>query len=296
MLGQQLLNGLVAGAVYALFALGFTLVFGVHRILNLAHGALLMAGAFIGLYAVQFGIPLWMATLLAMVGAGMLSILIDVAAFRRLRRQGQSEFGTIVASIGANLIVVSVAQRVSETKVLRFPFGTFPVVFFRAWGLRVSLLQLVIGGSVAVLLGLLTWLIFHTSAGRQMRAVAGNERAAVLLGVDPNAVYLRTFFLSGAMAGLAGVLVGMSFNSVHFLMGEPYLLRAFVVVILGGLGSIAGAVVAGLGLGILQTLTTAYLPSGLTDTIIFSLLFLVLLVRPNGLFGDRTASAGQGRQ
>ncbi len=294
MLAQQIMNGLVAGAVYALFALGFTLVFGVHRILNLAHGALLMAGAFIGLYAVLAGIPLWFAIILAMVGAGTLSVLIDVLAFRRLRASGQAEFGAIISSIGANLVLVSIAQRISETKVLRFPFATFPVVFYRFWGLRVSLLQLAIAGSVAFLLGLLSWLIFHTSLGRQVRAVAGNPRAAVLLGVNPDAIYLRTFFLSGAMAGLAGVLVGLSFNSVHFMMGEPYLLRAFVVVILGGLGSIAGAVVAGMGLGVLQTLATAYLPSGLTDTIIFSLLFLVLMVRPNGLFG--VANTGVGRR
>lgn len=294
MLAQQIMNGLVAGAVYALFALGFTLVFGVHRILNLAHGALLMAGAFIGLYAVLAGVPLWFAIILAMVGAGTLSVLIDILAFRRLRASGQAEFGAIISSIGANLVLVSIAQRISETKVLRFPFGTFPVVFYHFWGLRVSLLQVVIAGSVAVLLALLSWLIFHTSLGRQVRAVAGNPRAAVLLGVNPDAIYLRTFFLSGAMAGLAGVLVGLSFNSVHFMMGEPYLLRAFVVVILGGLGSISGAVVAGMGLGVLQTLATAYLPSGLTDTIIFSLLFVVLMVRPNGLFG--IASTGVGRR
>ena len=294
MLAQQLMNGLVAGAVYALFALGFTPVFGVHRILNLAHGALLMAGAFIGLYAVQAGIALWFAVILAMLGAGCTSVLIDILAFRRLRVSGQTEFGAIISSIGANLVLVSIAQRISETKVLRFPFGTFPVMFFRFWGMRVSLLQLIIAGSVAALLAGLSWLIFATSLGRQIRAVAGNPRAAVLLGVDPDGVYRLTFFLSGAMAGLAGVLVGLSFNSVHFMMGEPYLLRAFVVVILGGLGSIAGAVVAGLGLGVLQTLATAYLPSGLTDTIIFSLLFLVLMVRPNGLFG--AASAGIGRR
>src|SRR5207248_3221877 len=110
-----------------------------------------------------------------------------------------------------------------------------------------------------------------------VRAVAGNERAAVLSGVNPHFVYFQTFFLSGVLAGAAGILVGLAFNSIHFMMGEPFLLRGFVVVILGGLGSTSGALFAGLLFGVLQTLTIAYLPSRLTDTVIFSILFLILM-------------------
>lgn len=296
MIGQQILNGLVAGAVDALFALGLTLIFGVHKILNLAHGAIFMAGAFMGVYAVMSGLPLPVALLLAVVGAGLLAVLVDLVAFRRLRRTGQVEFGAIVTSIGASLAIVSIAQRLSNSDTLRFPFGTFPVVFFRGFGLRVSLLQLVIMGSVAAILLLLGLAIGSTSFGRQVRAVAANERAATLLGVNPSLVYLQTFFLSGALAGLAGVLIGLSFNAVHFAMGDAYLLQAFVVVVLGGIGSIPGAVVAGLLLGIVQTLTAAYLPSGLGETIIFSLLFVVLLVRPQGLLGTQAVLSGVGRR
>lgn len=118
----------------------------------------------------------------------------------------------------------------------------------------------------------------------------------MLLGVEPKFVYLQTFFISGALAGLAGVLIGLAFNSINFAMGEPYLLRGFVVLILGGLGSLRGAVVAGLALGIIQTMSVAYFPTGLTEIIVYSLLFLVLLVRPNGLFGSAVTDARVARR
>lgn len=293
MLSQQILNGLVVGGVYALFALGFTLVFGIHQILNLAHGAVFMVGAFIGLYSVLNGLPLWLGFILAMLGCGLLSVLIEILAFRPLRKSGEAEFGAIISSIGAEMVLMTIAQRVSDTRVMRFPFETFPVVIYETLGLRVSGMQMLMAVMAAALVIILSFYLFRTGFGRQVRAVAGNERAAVLLGVNPNFVYFQTFFLSGALAGAAGVLVGLAFNSIHFLMGEPFLLRGFVVIVLGGLGSIPGALAAGLLLGMIQTLTVAYLPSGLTDAIIFSLLFLILLVRPHGLFGK--AAAGQMR-
>jgi branched-chain amino acid transport system permease protein len=296
MIAQQLLNGLVTGSIYALFALGFTIVFGTHRILNLAHAGVFMSGAMMAYYAVIAGAPLWLAAIMAMAGAGLVSYLIELIAFKPLRSQGQIEFAALISSIGANLMLTSAAQRISNTKVMRFPFGTFPVQFYSVFGLRISLLQIVIAAIVAALLLLLLVYIYRTSFGRQIRAVSGNERAARLLGVSPAAVYFQTFFISGALAGMAGVLIGLSFNSIHFLMGEPYLLRAFVVVVLGGLGSIHGAVVAGLLLGVIQTFTVAYLPTGLADAIIFSLLFVILLLKPSGLFGAATAGAGVTRQ
>ena len=298
MLAQQLLNGLVAGSVYAMFSLGFTLIFGVQKLLNLAHAGVFMAGAFIGYYAVVAGLPLWLASILAMLGSGMLAAVVQVTAFRKLRglTPQQTEFAAIISTIGANLILISIAQRVSNTKVLRFPFGTFPIEFYHVAGLRVSLLQIIIAVVVLVMLASMVWYLFKTPFGRQVRAVAQNERAAMLLGVNPNAVYLQTFFMSGALAGMAGVLIGLSFNSIHFLMGEPYLLKAFVIVVLGGLGSISGCVVAGLIMGMLQTLTVAYLPSGLSDTIIYGLLFVGLLIKPSGLFGSQTVIAGVGRR
>ena len=297
MILQQILNGLIVGGVYALFAIGFTLVFGIHQILNLAHGAVFMTGAFVALYSVQAGWPLWLGFLLAMVSSGLLSVLIEMGAFRKLRKSGfaELEFGAIITSIGASLAIMTIAQKISNTQIMRFPFETMPVVIYEFFGLRVSALQLVMAACAAVLVVILTWYLYRTAFGRQVRAVAGNERAATLVGINPNFVFFQTFFMSGALAGAAGVLVGLAFNSIHFVMGEPYLLRGFVVVILGGLGSIPGALLAGLLLGMMQTLTVAFLPSGLTDTIIFSLLFIILLIRPHGLLGKPEAGAMRGR-
>ncbi len=286
MIAQQLLNGLVVGSVYALFALGFTLIFGVHHILNLAHGAVFMIGAFIGLVAVTvLDLPFPAALVLASLAAGVVSLLLDWLAFRPLRRRDAPEFAAIVSSIGAGMILMNVAQRLSGTRVWRYPFGTFPVVVYTFADVRITLLQIVIVACVGAGVVGLGLHLFYTGFGRQIRAVAVSERTAMLLGVNPGFVYFQTFFISGALAGAAGVLIGIAFNSVHFLMGEPYMLRAFVVIVLGGLGSVAGAVVAGLLLGVVQTLTIGYLSSGLSDAIIFSLLFLALLVRPTGLFG-----------
>lgn len=296
MVAQQLLNGLVVGGVYALFALGFTLVFGIHHILNLAHGAVFMTGAFVGMYSVLAGLPLWIAFILAVLAGGSLSVLIEISAFRRLRRSGEAEFGAIISSIGANLVVLSIAQSISNTEVMRFPFGTFPIVVFKFAGLRVSMLQVVMAVIAVFLVVFLSYYLFRTNYGRQVRAVAGNERAAVLSGVNPNVIYFQTFFLSGALAGAAGVLIGLAFNSIHFLMGDPFLLFGFVVIVLGGLGSIPGALIGGLLLGMIQTLSVAFLPTGLTDTIVFTLLFLILVIRPNGLFGKTASDLMRGRR
>ena len=286
MLAQQLLNGVVVGSIYALFALGFTLVFGINHILNLAHGAVFMWSAFAALYAVTaLDLPLPVAALAALAVGALLAVLVDLVAFRPLRARKAPEFAAIVSSIGAGLILLSLAQQISETRVMRFPFGTFPSVAFTVAGLRVTLLQLVILGTVAATVGLLTLYLYRTSLGRQLRAVAVSEDTARLLGINPGFVFAQVFLISGALAGLAGLLIGLAFNSVHYLMGEPLLLRAFVVVVLGGLGSVVGAVVAGLALGLVQALGVAYASSGVADALLFGLLFVVLLVRPTGLFG-----------
>lgn len=298
MLAQQILNGLISGAIYALFALGFNLIFGVQKVLNLAHGAIFMAGAFIAYYAVLGGLPFWLALLIAMLVCGLASVLLDRFGFQLLRKYSlaDAEFGALVISIGVGQVLTSIAQKLSDTKVLSFPFGTFPIEFFRAFGLRISLLQLTISALVVVLVAFLALFLQRSSYGRQVRAVAINPRASALLGINARSVFVLTFSIAGAMAALAGVMIGLSFNSVQFMMGEPYMLKAFVVVVLGGLGNLGGAVVASLLLGVAQALCTAYLPPGLSDILIFSALFVVLIFKPNGLFGGALAPAGVGRQ
>jgi len=287
MLAQQILNGLVIGGVYALFALGFTLIFGIHRIMNMAHGAVFMAGAFIGLYTVRAGLPLWAALPVAMIGAGLISIIIEVIAFKPLRKLAlaDAELASIISSIGAGLIIMSIAQYISKTETMRFPFGTVSSDAMIIMGMRVTMLQLLMLVISFVMVGLLALYLYRTAQGRQIRAIAGNFRAAQLLGVNPNMIFYQTFFLCGALAGVAGVMVGLAFNAIQFFMGEPFMLKAFTAIILGGLGSVPGALVGGLLLGLLQALSQAYLHPLLVDTVIFSTLFVILLFRPDGIFG-----------
>jgi branched-chain amino acid transport system permease protein len=287
MLAQQLVNGVVSGAIFVLFALGFNLVFSTLNIMNFAHGAVFMAGAFVGVIAVSLGLPFWVAMLLAMIGSGLLSVAVEIVVFRPLRRHNGGEFAAIVAGLGVNLVLLNAAQILSKTQVFRFPPGVVPTVIVTMAGLRISFLQIVIIGLVVALVALLWLYLYRTSMGRQIRAVALNPRAATLLGVNASAAYVQTFFLSGMFAGASGVLIGIVFNSVHFMMGEPYMLRAFVVLVIGGLGSLTGAVVAGLALGIIQTLTAVYLPPALGEIVVFSLLFVVLVIRPSGILGSK---------
>jgi branched-chain amino acid transport system permease protein len=292
MLMQQLLNGVVVGSVYGVFALGFTLIFGVNHIMNMAHGTVFMWGAFAGLFVVlTFDAPFPVAVLCGALGGGLLAVVLDFVAFRPLRKRNAPEFSSIVSSIGASLILLSLAQQMTATRVMRFPFDIFPIVVFNFFGLRIQLLQLVIIAIVILMVFGLLFYLYRTSYGRQIRSVAFSESTSRLLGINPMAINFQVFFISGALAGIAGVLIGIVFNSVHFMMGEPLLLRAFVVIILGGLGSIPGALIAGLMIGIVQTLSVAYLSAGMADAIVFSLLFLVLLFRPTGLFGGATAVA-----
>jgi branched-chain amino acid transport system permease protein len=209
-----------------------------------------------------------------------------VIAFKPLRKLAlaDAELASVISSIGASLIILSVGQYVSKTETMRFPFGTVSMDAIVVLGLRVTMLQLLMLGVAIGMVVLLAYYLYRTPQGRQIRAVAGNYRAAQLLGVNPNAIFYQTFFLSGALAGAAGVMVGLAFNSIQFMMGEPFLLKAFVAIILGGLGSIPGALVGGLVLGLLQSLSGAYLEPTLVDAMIFTLLFVILMVRPDGLF------------
>ncbi len=297
MLAQQLINGLVVGNIYALFALGFTLIFGVNHIMNMAYGAVFMVGAFAGLAAVQFvGSSFVLALAAGALGGGIVSVVLDWVAFRPLRRRRANEFAAIVSSIGAGFVLVSLAQQMTNTKVMRYPFDIFPAIPLTFLGVRITVLQLSIIVLVALLIAGLLFLLYRTNFGRQVRAVAVAENTSKLLGVNTGRIHFSVFFLSGALAGVAGVLIGIVFNSVHFMMGEPFLLRAFVVIILGGLGSIPGALVAGILIGVMQTLTVAYFSAGAADVVVFSALFLILLFKPNGLFGDLSLASRTARQ
>jgi len=287
-LAQNLIDGLSRGAVYAVFALGFTLIFGILDIVNLAHASTYMWCAFVGWMLLSLGLPLPVAFVAAMAAGALLAVGLEFAAFRPVRKEGADRLSSMISSIGASLILVSVAEAVFGSATKRFPSVTAPpLVIGGDDGLRVSGAQiLIIVVSLALMAGL-GWFIRKARMGKAIRAVAASTKAARLLGIDVNRVIVTTFALAGALAGAAGILIGLLTNNIAPGMGSQIELRGLAVVIVGGMGSIEGAVLGGLILGLIETFTIAYVPSGsdFKDAVAFLLLFVILLFRPQGLFG-----------
>ncbi len=287
MLLQQLVNGIITGSVYALFALGFNLVLGALGILNIAQGATFTWGAFTGLYMVmRFNLPFPLALISAMVAGGVINVLIETLVFLPLRLRGGSGLLTLVASIGASMVLVSLAQLTSEAQVVRFPFGTLPETQWILLGkVRFSFTQGAVLVTTLIVMAGTYVLLQRTRLGKAIRTISFSERTAKMLGVPTVSVARWTFFISGSLGGLAGVLIGVMFSTVHFMMGEPYILKAFAAIVIGGFGSVVGTIVASMFLGLIEVTSTVIGYGAFRDVITFSLLFFFLLVRPYGLFG-----------
>ncbi|MCO5246380.1 MAG: branched-chain amino acid ABC transporter permease [Anaerolineae bacterium] len=286
MFWQQLVNALWLGSVYALFALGYTLVFGVLDILNLAHGAVFMWGAFFGLLAVtKLNMPIWAALLVAMLGAGILGIVLDRVAFRPLRKRNAPQLAAIISSIGASTILVSLAQGAFGAQVSRFPFDTLPAQVFTAGPVRVTLVQVIVFAVSLVLMAALLLFMRRSRSGKAMRAVAYSGRISSLLGIDVDRIIVTTFFVSSALAGASGVFLGLAFSAISPFMGAPIELKGLAVIILGGLGNVPGAILAGFLLAATEVFGVAYVSSDFRDAIAFTVLILVLLFRPSGILG-----------
>ena len=286
MFWQQLVNALWLGSVYALFALGYTLVFGVLDILNLAHGAVFMWGAFFGLLAVtKLNMPIWAALLVAMLGAGILGIVLDRVAFRPLRKRNAPQLAAIISSIGASTILVSLAQGAFGAQVSRFPFDTLPAQVFTAGPVRITLVQVIVFAVSLVLMAALLLFMRRSRSGKAMRAVAYSGRISSLLGIDVDRIIVTTFFVSSALAGASGVFLGLAFSAISPFMGAPIELKGLAVIILGGLGNVPGAILAGFLLAATEVFGVAYVSSDFRDAIAFTVLILVLLIRPSGILG-----------
>ena len=284
---QQVVNGLFLGSIYALFALGYTLVFGVLDILNLAHQAVFMLCAFTALALVgTLHLHTLVALPIAIVAAGLVGVLLERAAFRPLRGRSDSNISGLISSLAAATIFEALALAAWGPGQFRFPFGSVPDRRIQLGGAIVSEVQaVIIGISVAMMLAL-TWLLRRTRLGRHIRAVAESPLAARILGVNVDRVIAASFFISSALGGAAGVLFGLAFNDVSADMGRSVELKGLAVIILGGMGSMPGAVLAGYGLGIIEVFTVAKLGSSWRDGVSFAVLFLVLLLRPRGLLGQ----------
>jgi branched-chain amino acid transport system permease protein len=285
---QQLVNGVFLGSIYALFAMGYTLVFGVLDLLNLAHQAVFMLGAFIGLWLfVAVGVPLWVAVVGAIVAGALLGVVVERVAFAPLRNRPDAHFAGLISSIALAIVMVALALGVFGPDTRRFPAGAFPSTRFEVGGVTISLVQLVIlVVAVGMMLGL-NWLVASTRLGRAMRAIAENPKAARVLGIDVERVTLITFMLSSALGAAAGILFALAFNSIRVEMGLAVELKGLAVIIVGGMGSLPGAMLGGLALGLAEVFSVARIGSGWRDAVAFGLLFAILFLRPQGLLGRK---------
>jgi len=286
MLEQQLVNALSLGCVYALFALGFTLVFGVLGVINLSHGAVFMVGAYAALAVVtQLAAPLWVALIVALLASGLLGLAIDVLVLRPLRHRDAPHLIPMIATIGIAIFFNSAVQGVFGADNLRFPSELVPDKQLQFAGIQISELEVAIIVLSFALMAALMVVMRNSQLGRALRAIAESPKAAALLGINVEGLFRLTSFTAAALGGVGGVLIALYSNAVFPLMGQPMLHKGVAVIILGGMGDIRGALVGGLFLGFAEVLSVAYVGSTMRDAVAFGLLFLVLLVRPQGIFG-----------
>ncbi len=284
---QQLLNGVSLGSVYALLAIGYTLVYGVLRFINFAHADVFMAGAFIGYFGGQLfpggSIGGGLAVLaLAMTGSALLGIAIERLAYRPLRRA--PTLNVLITAIGVSLFLEYSGQKIFGAAPRRFP-TLFPARDLSFGHLTLSSNQVLIVVVTLVLIGILQAIVFRTKIGTAMRAVSLNPRAAALVGVNNDVVISFTFALGSALAGAGGILYATNYPAIDPLMGVMPGLKAFVAAVLGGVGSIPGAALGGLLLGIVETFVSGSRYSSGKDAIAFGILIMILLFRPAGLLG-----------
>src|SRR5215472_8839152 len=282
MLLQQLVNGVMLGSTYALIAIGYTLIFGVLGLLHLAHGEVFMVGAFAGLVAVRATGSVLLAMAFAMVVTGVLGVVIERVAFRPLR--GAHHLAPLATTIGAGIVLQETTRWYFGPEQKGFP-PTLAADVWQLGSLRISSAQAFLLVTAVVLMAALHLFLARTSAGRAIRASAEDQSVATLLGVNVNGTIVVCFLIGSALAGAAGVLVGLIYNSVHPFIGVQMGIKGLVVMMLGGLGNVTGAMLAGVLLGILEVLGAGYLASSYRDAFAFGALMLVLLVRPEGLLG-----------
>ena len=285
---QQLLNGLFIGSIYALFAIGFTLVFGVLDRLNLAHPAVFAVAAFVGIELVEVaGLSIWLTLPIVFVVGGLLGVVIERVAFRPLKNRPDATFAGLISSIALAGMFIALLQWRYGPNTRRFPVDSFPSTTFEMFGAQMTLLQVAILVISIVLMVALSLLVARSRLGRGMRAIAENPTAARVLGINVDRVTVITFAISSALGAVAGALFALNVNSAQLGMGSAIELKGLAVIIVGGMGSLPGALVGGLLLGLAEVFAVQYVGSSWRDVIAFGLLFLILLVRPQGLFGAR---------
>ena len=281
---QQLVNGLSLGSIYALIALGYTMVYGIIKLINFAHGDIYMMGAFTAFYATTvFHLNFFLALIVAMVLCGVLGVLIERIAYKPLRHA--TRITALITAMGVSYILEYTTQYFAGSEVKTFPEDVLNNAVFQIGGIQISQQQIYIIAVTLILMLALTYIVGRTRMGRAMRAVSVDEKAAELMGISVDRTISFTFLLGSVLAGAAGVLVGVYYNSINPLMGMVPGLKAFIAAVFGGIGIIPGAMIGGFAIGIAETMVVAYGSSLYRDAIVYVILILILIIKPAGLLG-----------
>ncbi|MBN2179373.1 MAG: branched-chain amino acid ABC transporter permease [Deltaproteobacteria bacterium] len=295
---EQIINGLTIGSFYALIALGYSMVYGVLKLINFAHGDFFTLGSYLGYTLLVFGsafitthFGLWGGMVAAMLMAAMclafIGVLVERAAYRPIYPAGR--LPAVVSALGASIVLQNAIMVIWGPRYQAYPAKLIPNIHLNIWGINITVLQIVILVLSFVLMGILYYIIQKTVFGAAIRATALDKDTASLMGINFNKVIFFIFTLGPALGAMTGVMVGMYYRQISFTMGWNYGLKAFTATILGGIGNLPGAMFGGLILGVLEMLGAAYISAAWKDVFVFMILILVLIFRPNGLFGEKIA-------
>ena len=280
---QQLVNGLSIGSIYALIALGYTMVYGIIKLINFAHGDIYMLGAYVGFISIaQLHLGFFPALLLAMVVCGVLGVIIERIAYKPLRNA--TRIAALITAIGVSYFLEYSTQKIMGPGVKTYP-SVLSNQTFHVFGIQIQMQQIYILAITIILMLALQFIVRKTKIGRSMRAVSVDADAAKLMGINVDATISYTFAIGSALAGAGGVLVGMYYNTINPLMGMVPGIKAFVAAVFGGIGIIPGAMFGGFFIGIVEALVTAYGSSLYKDAGVYAILILILIIKPAGLLG-----------
>ena len=283
---QQLINGISLGSIYALIALGYTMVYGIIKLINFAHGDVFMVGSFIGFYSITvFGLGFFPALILSMAACALFGVIIERIAYKRLRNA--TRIAALITAIGVSLLIEYGVIYTRGAQPEAYP-DVFSNRSFAFLGAQISIQSILILSVSVVLMILLQFIVHKTKTGKAMRAVSHDTEAAKLMGINVDNTISATFAIGSALAGAAGVIFGIYYTKIDPLMGVIPGVKAFVAAVLGGIGIIPGAMVGGLVLGVVETIVSALGFSLWRDAAAFVILILILIFRPSGIFGKNT--------
>lgn len=285
---QHLANGISLGSLYALIAIGYTMVYGILRLINFAHGEIFMLSTYVALYGVaMFTLPWQLAFLLAILLTGLMGVLIEKAAYSPLRES--PKMSVLISAIGISFFLQNLGLVIFTGRPKTFPRPDFFAKMFDIGGIKIMSLTFVIPVVTAIFLAILVFLVNKTKMGMAMRAVSKDFETARLMGIDVDKIISYTFFIGSALAAVGGIMWGMKFPRIDPLLGLLPGLKCFIAAVVGGIGSITGAVIGGFFLGLGEIMLVAFFPefSGYRDAFAFVLLIIILLVKPTGIIGEK---------